>query len=305
MNMMQVIRSSKRINVIYFTPKDHKGNVFIIDPETSKVTSSTHSTVVTTDFTVVSSFNCQVKPPTDKINTEYIDCIFTTHGPYIFRVQLNEDPGTGLVEVTSSPLKGRFEMFYDNVARKVTFNENYFAVLSTSVKSGDIRILVYRFLDKQGTSYLWSGLKLEDYSKRRIEDVDLVMHPSDKLIFLTNTFEDSSTTTFVKSVQLKEAEITVLDPIMDKLGGERIKFNDRQTDIEQSYVPISNFFLHLDEQNSTRLFNSNKWYHWIILIIACVATYGYLFFRWKKEGLRRQKLREEVLCNNLDDVIKL
>lgn len=302
---MKVIKTSKRVNVMYFTPKDHKGNVFIIDSATSQVTSSTHSTVVTTDLTVVSAFDCQVKAPSEKITMEYIDCVFTTHGPYIFRVQLKEDLGTGLVEVTNSPNKGRYEMFYDNVAVKVSFNDNYLAVLSTSIKSGKPRILIYRFSEREGSLYLWSGVALDDYSKRSIEDIDLVMHPSDELIFLTNTFEDSSTTSYIKSVQLKEAEITVNTPQIFELQNERIGFNDKQTEFEKSYVPIANFFLHKDEQAGTLIFNSKKWWHWILLFLSGFAVYGYLFFRWKKEGLRRQKLKEEVLCNNLDDLIKL
>ena len=301
---MKLLRSSKRVNVLYFTPKDHKGNVFIIDPSNSTVVSTTYTTVVSTDFTVVSAFECRVKQPTTVITEEYIDCIFTTYGPYIFRVQLKEDPGTGLVEVLNSKLKGRYEMYFDNFAAKIISNDNYFAVVTTSTKSGMNKILLYKFLDKKGTVFLWSGISYEDYSNRPLTDIDLVLLPTDELVFLTNTMVTANSS-LVKTAVLKEATIDLKQASISELEKYKLVFNSKQSDIEQSYVPLANLFLHIDEQSGTILFNSDKWYHWVLLIGGGIVVYGYLIYSWKREQLRRQKLREEILCSNLGDQLRV
>lgn len=303
--LMKMVKSSTRVNVIYFTPKDHKGNVFIIDLLTSSISSSTHSTVVTTDYTVVSAFDCQKKPASDKITMEYIDCVFATHGPYIFRVQLKEDPGIGLVEVTNSPFKGRYEMFFDNTALDVKFNDNFFVILGKSLKSGDNSLLIYRFLDKFGSNYLWYGIDLEKISFNEPRNMDMILLPSNELIFLTNSFEDSNKPTLSKTVTLREAELEVFTTSLTSLSGERIKFNEGQINIEQSYVQISNFFLHEDEQKSAFNFSTNKWWYWVILLGVGGAIFGGLFWCWNRELDRRRRIKEEILCNNLDVELRI
>lgn len=302
---MKVITTPNRINVMYFTPKDHKGNVFVIENKNLTLVSSTHSTVVTTDFTVMAMFDCQFKLKSDVIQQDYVDCVFATHGPFVFRVQLKEDPGTGLVEVTNSPLKGRYEMFFDNIAIKLTFNDNFFALLSTSISAGKHRILIYKFTDKGGSRHLWSGIRLDEYSKRPLEDLDLAIQPNNELIFATNSFETTQVVSLAKSVMLSEAQLTVKKASLLELSKFKIKFNDGQVDIAQSYVPLSNFFMHVDEQTTTVLFKASRWYHWVLSGVIAAAIYGYLFYRWKYEVERRQKLREEVLCNNLGDELRV
>jgi hypothetical protein len=302
---MKMVKSTSRVNVIYFTPKDHKGNVFVIDLVTSAITSSTHSTVVTTDFTVVSAFDCQKKPANDKITMEYIDCVFATHGPFIFRVQLQEDPGVGLVEVTNSPLKGKYEMYFDNYALDIRFNDEFFIIMAKSVKSGDNSYLIYRFLDKFGSNYLWYGLDLEKISYNDPKNMDMALTPTNDFIFLSNSFEDSNKPTFSKITTLKEAELEVLSTSFSELQAERIKFNDGQDNIEQSYVPLAKFFLHADEQNGLFGEKTLTWWHWALLLSTAAVVYGYLVWSWKREQDRRRRIREEILCNNLDDRIKL
>jgi hypothetical protein len=302
---MKIIPTLKRINVMYFTHKDHKGNVFVIDNTNLTVVSQTHSTVVTTDFTIVSQFDCKAKTKTELIKEDYVDCVFATHGPHIYRVQLKEDPATGLVEVTNSPLKGKYELFFDDIPTKLIFNDNFLALLSLSVSGGKQRVLVYKFTDKNGSKYLWSGIKLKDHTKRLLNELDFAILPNNNLIFTTNSFVSSNVFSLSKSVALKEAEIQVNDADLDVLKQYKIKFNADQIDIEQAFVPLSNFFLHSDEQSSSILMTSDKWYHWVILSGLALLLYGYLFYRWKLEKDRRQKLREEVLCNNLGDEIRV
>lgn len=303
---MKLIPSPTRINVMYFTSKDHKGNVFVVDKESLTVTSSTHSTLVTTDETIVSTFDCKWRAKNKDINTDFVDCIFATHGPYIFRVQLQENPAIGLVEVTNSPLKVPYEMFYDNTAIRITFNDNYFAILSTSVSAGKHRILIYKFSKNRGvTSYLWSGIKLDEHSKRPLQDLDLLLEPDDTLIFATNSFEQSGVVTLAKSVSLKEAQIEVKNADISQLKKFRIKFNDNQGDIPQSFIPISDLFLHKDEQSNQIGFKSTSWVHWVVISTFALIIYGLLLYGWKFEKDRRQKLREEVLCNNLGDELRV
>jgi hypothetical protein len=302
---MKLVPTTSRINVIYFGPQDHKGNVFVVDNSNLTVTSSVHSTVATTDSTIVSVFDCQARTKDSDISVDYIDCIFGSHGPFIYRVQLKEDPATGLVEVTGSPLKARFEMYFDNTAVKVAFNQNYFALLTTSVSAGKHRILLYKFPNKGGSNFLWWGIKLDEYSRRPIQDLDLTLLPDNNLLFATNSFEASGVVTLAKSVFLKEAEVTVQNTDINELKKFRIKINDNQADIAQSFIPISDLFLHKNEQASTIGFRSSNWFHWVLVGTLAVIVYGCLIYGWKNQINRRQKLREEVLCNNLGDELRV
>ena len=176
-----------------------------------------------------------------------------------------------------------------------------------SHKTGLPRLLIYKNQDKMGSSSLWAGINYDDHTDRPPSDLDLVLLDSDVLIFNTNFLgpADTKNPSIAKTCQIANATLSVKADKIEELSKHKLTVNTiTKSGIQQSFIPLSHFFLHKDEQNGSGGIGIGTWWHWLIMITCFALIYAAIWKFGKREIERRQKLREETLCNNLGDQLQ-
>ena len=291
-NNVRLVKTADRINVIYFRPKDSLARVTIVNLSNPKtVDPREYHIVVTTDETTMSAFECA------KTSDGLIGCVFASNGPNIYRINFQEDPAAGLVQKK----KFTHQLYRDNYGVKVVFNNRFFAVLTMSSERGVSQILIYKNLDQMGSNNLWAGIDLTEYTLRPPRDIDIALLDTDELLFTTNQNFPTKPYSMLKKVTLANATITPRTDKLQELAGPRLHVNFDEDALLQSSIPLSHFFLHKDERNG--LDNGLSRNFWILMLVCFAIIYAGIYMLYRRENLRRTKLREEVLCNNVGNEI--
>jgi hypothetical protein len=292
-NLVRLVRTDARINMLYFHPSDTTAQLILITLVKPATTGARRNIVTTSDDTNMASFECL------KIDTGELACIFTTYGPNSFRITFREDLSNGLIESE----KTSYQMHNDHYPIKTKFNKNYFAILSFSPSKGAARILVYKSVPNGERGFLWAALNYELIpSDRPVEDIDFVLTQGNQLLILTN-HKETTDLSMIKQYAINDAKIRVLKPDINELKKCKLQVNTGLSDISSSFIPVSHIFLHRSEQNERGLLNSSKWWHWVLMLLFFALVLGVLYYLYRREIVRRQKLKEDSLCHNLGDQV--
>ena len=279
--------------MVYFKPKDSVARVTIVNPLRPETPDPReYFIVVTSDETTMSTFECM--PQMGGL----ITCVFASNGPNLYKIDFVEDPAAGLVQ----KVKFAYQLFNDNYGVKVVFNRMFFAVMTMSTASGLTRVLIYRNQEQRGSNTLWSGINIDSLTNRPPRDVDIALTDSNNIIFTTNSVFSNATVTLSQIAKIANATITPRTSKIDELAQERLLVNTKSSDITVTPIPLSHFFLHIDERNGAGKGLGGQF--WILMIISFLLIYAGIYWAYRRENIRRTKLREEVLCNNLGDTLK-
>lgn len=291
MKNARVIRSAKRINVLFFKASDSKACLIVVNPATVAVDRPEgFLIVVTTDETTIANFACRLQDGESGATT----CIFATNGPLIHRILFDENIAAGYVQRE----KTSYFMYDDNYPLKTDFNKEFITVLSRSPSLGTTNLLIYRNQENFGSQFLWSGISLEEHTQRNYDEIDMTLLENHMLLVTTNT-KMTEGVSLVKSFQLKNATITLKVPDIEELSKQTKMAINVKANIQKSFVNLHHFFLTAEEQNSSIFRGASQWYHWVLMGLFFLVIYAALAFHWHRERLRHSKLKEDALHNNI------
>lgn len=276
--------------MIYFTAKDSKARLTVLNPVDGQLLKEDYTILVTTDDTSMSAFDCELIRDTTKIN-----CIFSSNGPNVYRIIFLEDDTAGLVQST----KSFYEIYDDNYPIKTVFNDKFLVLLTMSPSNSVPRLLIYRYQEADGGRYLWSGLNYDSWSDRDVTDIELSLQDNDILVFNTNSRVNGKT--LIKYVKLNPLTIKLKATDIKELKKYNVKANGIGSGIETSTFPLAHFFLHKDEQKDTNPFQNAQWYHWIIMALFFGVVYALIYLKWTKEKLRKENIKFSAMSNEVTD----
>lgn len=271
--MLDPSSSAKFIFVLYYRIGDNVIRLKLIKKGVREMEDRERLVVDKSDGTSLADFECiylqNVKGKIDD-KLDKVSCVFATNGPYVYKVIYQRNFYAGLIFKD----RQRYEIFADNYPIKVAMNTKYFAVLTKRASDDRPRILVYRDVAKNGSKYLYCGLKLDHYDDTLKElthmpakDIDFKITDDDVLLVTTN--KGSS---LVKKFQLADLEVVVKNTEeLDNFDKNVLIFNE-DSDYQNNVVPFKYLFVHLSMQKPLGTALGGSLFGWVMLISFVLAT---------------------------------
>jgi hypothetical protein len=209
-----------QIFALYYRIGDSSIRLKMINKEKAEIEDRDRLVVDRNDGTSLADFECeyQYKTPgvVDEIN-DTVACVFATYGPYIYKVIYERNIYAGLIFKSRS----KYQLFSDNIPKKVVFNDKYIAVVTTKASTDQTKVLIYRDDKQDGSMFLYAGIDVDQITNLPAGDFDLKLTNDDYLIITINNQKDIVFSYHIRSLKIKVDDVKGLD----NLDQNYIKFN--------------------------------------------------------------------------------
>lgn len=221
------------------------------------------------DGTSFADFECEYQYKTKGKTNEVEDtvaCVFATNGPYLYKVIYDRNLFAGLIFKSRT----RYQLFSDNVPKKVAFNDKFIAVVCSKASTEQAKVLIYRDSNSDGSMFLYAGIDVDQLTNLPASDFDLKLTNDDYLLITINNKQQVIYSYHIRSLKIKVDSVSGLDKFKDNY----IKFN-QGSDYAENVLPFKYFFVHLSNQKAMSLEAGGSMLGWLALLVFIALTVLY------------------------------